>query len=56
MKDLTSFETPQETRTEMVFARVLPEEKKLLIQKAKKYKISISAYIRLLIHHGKVNL
>lgn len=58
MKNYIEFETPQGTRTKNVIIRVTPEEKTLLVIGAKECGVSLSAFIRLLVHnwHNHVNL
>jgi len=43
------YEYPQGTRTENVFIRLTPEEKRLLVTKAQQSGVSISAFVRLLL-------
>jgi len=45
----TKYETPQGLKTEIMQFRVTPEDKKLLIEQAQKYRISISALLRLML-------
>jgi len=45
----TKYETPQGLKTEIMQFRVTPEDKALLIEQAKKYRISISALLRLML-------
>ena len=45
----TDYESPQDTLTEVVMFRLTPKEKQLLIEYAKKYQISMSALLRVML-------
>ena len=45
------YETSQQTRTENAFIRLTPDEKQELFREAQKAGISISAFVRLLLHN-----
>ncbi len=45
----TDYESPQSILTEVVMFRLTPKEKQLLIKYAKKYKISMSALLRVML-------
>lgn len=43
------YESPQGTKTENLMVRLTPEEKTLMVKQARKYRLSISALVRLML-------
>ncbi len=47
--DAIRYESPRETRTENLMVRLTPEEKSLIFEQSKKYGVSVSALVRLML-------